>query len=105
MLNRDNAFSEAFIGGTAYQGALSPADYHRWRSPVAGTIAKAVVVPGTYCAALPDDGTDSPYGAMLRSWRWITHSAPRALIYIDNLKIGLMHASSRFGWWKSRSAS
>ncbi|KAF8173583.1 phosphatidylserine decarboxylase [Mycena galopus ATCC 62051] len=90
MLDRDNAFSTAFVGGTAYQAALSPADYHRWRSPVAGTIAKAVVVPGTYCAVLPDDGADSPYGAMPRSQRWITHSATRALVYIDNPKIGLV---------------
>ncbi|KAF7367587.1 Phosphatidylserine decarboxylase [Mycena sanguinolenta] len=101
MLDRDDTFSKAFVGGTAYQAFLNATDYHRWRSPVAGKIKKAVVVPGTYYAVLPDDGADegdpdyepgSPYGALIRSQPWLTHSATRALIYIEsgNPKIGLV---------------
>ncbi|KAJ7896623.1 phosphatidylserine decarboxylase [Mycena olivaceomarginata] len=101
MLDRNETATEAFIGGTVYQAFLSPADYHRWRSPVSGTIVNAVVVPGTYYAVLPDGGAEegdpdfkpgSPYGAIIRSQSWLTQSATRAIIYIqaDNPKIGLV---------------
>ncbi|KAJ6459522.1 phosphatidylserine decarboxylase-domain-containing protein [Mycena sanguinolenta] len=33
MLDHDDTFAEAFIGGTVYQAFLSLADYHRWHSP------------------------------------------------------------------------
>ncbi|KAJ7451656.1 phosphatidylserine decarboxylase [Mycena latifolia] len=101
MLNRDEAATKAFTGGTVYQAFLSPSDYHRWRCPVAGKILKADVVPGSYYAVLPDDGADegdpdlpvgSPYGALIRSQPWLTVSSARAIIYIqsDNPKIGLV---------------
>ncbi|KAJ7485422.1 phosphatidylserine decarboxylase [Mycena latifolia] len=101
MFNHDDTTTQAFIGGTVYQAFLSPADYHRWRSPVAGTIVNAVVVPGTYYAVLPDDGAEegdpdlplgSPYGGLIRSQPWISQAATRALIWIqaDNPKIGLV---------------
>ncbi|KAJ7746013.1 phosphatidylserine decarboxylase-domain-containing protein [Mycena metata] len=74
MLDRNQTALDIFIGGTVYQAFLSPADYHRWHSPISGTIVNAVVVPGTYYAA------------------WLTQSATRAIIYIqaDNPKIGLV---------------
>ncbi|KAJ7321314.1 phosphatidylserine decarboxylase [Mycena albidolilacea] len=101
MLDRNEIATEVFIGGTVYQAFLSPADYHRWRSPVSGTIVNAVVVPGTYYAVLPDGGAEegdpdfkpgSPYGGIIRSQSWLTQSATRAIIYIqaDNPKIGLV---------------
>ena len=101
MLNRDEVYGNKFIGGTVYQAFLSPLDYHRWNAPVDGVILKAVVVPGTYYAVLPDDGADesdldqdpgSRYGAIVRSQSWLTMSSTRALIFIhaDNPDIGLM---------------
>ncbi|KAF5334577.1 hypothetical protein D9758_018360 [Tetrapyrgos nigripes] len=101
MLNHDNDLATQFVGGTVYQAFLSPQDYHRWRSPVDGVISKVVIVPGTYYAALPDEGAPAddpdfpegdPHGAAIRSQAWIAHSSARALIYIksDNPKIGLM---------------
>lgn len=101
MLNRDDQYANQFAGGTVYQAFLSPQDYHRWRSPVDGVIEKAVILPGTYYAVLPDAGaepddpdlkTGDPHGALIRSQSWITLSATRALIYIraDNPDIGLM---------------
>nr|BAQ19358.1 phosphatidylserine decarboxylase 1 [Grifola frondosa] len=101
MLNRDDESAKQFIGGTVYQAFLSPFDYHRWCSPVDGTITKAVVVPGTYYAVLPDAGAEvgdpdlkpgDPHGALIRSQGWITLSATRALIFIqaDNPDIGLV---------------
>ncbi|KAF8660117.1 hypothetical protein AX16_001641, partial [Volvariella volvacea WC 439] len=101
MLGRDDESARLFVGGTVYQAFLSPQDYHRWRSPINGTITKAVLLPGTYYAALPDAGAEpddpdlkpgDPHGALIRSQAWITMAATRALIYIqaDNPDIGLI---------------
>ncbi|PBK93284.1 phosphatidylserine decarboxylase [Armillaria gallica] len=100
MLNRDS-MAKIFIGGTVYQAFLSPQDYHRWHSPVDGTIIRTQVIPGTYYAVLPDAGAEvgdpdlkpgDPRGAMIRSQAWLTLSATRAIIYIlaDNPVIGLV---------------
>ncbi|KAH8591269.1 Phophatidylserine decarboxylase-domain-containing protein [Bisporella sp. PMI_857] len=44
----NDALSTQFVGGTLYQAFLDATNYHRWHSPVAGTITKAYVIPGTY---------------------------------------------------------
>ncbi|PPR02355.1 hypothetical protein CVT24_011699 [Panaeolus cyanescens] len=101
IMNRDENDALKFVGGTVYQAFLSPQDYHRWHSPVSGTIKKALIVPGTYYAALPDNGAPpddpdlkpgDPHGALMRSQGWLTLSSARALIFIeaDNPAIGLM---------------
>ncbi|KAK1225166.1 hypothetical protein PQX77_011846 [Marasmius sp. AFHP31] len=102
MLNRDPS-AEEFVGGSVYQTFLSPQDYHRWHSPVDGTIVKAEVVNGAYYSALPDDGAPAdepgsnlkpgvPFGAYLRSQPWLTFVATRALIWIraKDPRIGLL---------------
>ena len=47
MLANDESVDQ-FVGGTVYQAFLSATNYHRWHSPVAGTIVRAFVVEGTY---------------------------------------------------------
>lgn len=37
-----------FVGGTVYQAFLDPFCYHRWHSPVTGTIVKSFKLGGTY---------------------------------------------------------
>ena len=37
-----------FVGGTVYQAFLSPTTYHRWHSPVSGTVVHTSIVDGTY---------------------------------------------------------
>lgn len=97
----DHTYVDPFVGGTVYQAFLSPQDYHRWRSPVDGVIEKAVVVPGSYYAVIPDDGAapddpdlplHDPHGALIRSQAWLTITSARALIFIraNNPVIGLM---------------
>ncbi|KAH7890910.1 phosphatidylserine decarboxylase [Phlebopus sp. FC_14] len=85
-------YAEQLAGGTVYQAFLSPLDYHRWHSPVKGTILDAYVVPGTYYAVLPDDGAGpndpdlkegDPHGALIRSQGWLNVAATRALIFIQ----------------------
>ncbi|KAG8848948.1 hypothetical protein FRB96_000969 [Tulasnella sp. 330] len=89
MLNHDS-LARHFVGGTISQAYLSSTDYHRWHSPVAGTIVKAVQVPGAYYAASPAMGFDP--SSQCLSQGFLTAMATRALIFIEarNPKIGLM---------------
>ena len=79
-----------FVGGTVYQAFLSAKSYHRWHSPVSGTIQKVSVVEGTYYSEALSEGYD-PSGPN-DSQGYITEVATRALIFIeaDNRDIGLM---------------
>lgn len=95
MLNH-NPLSNQFVGGTVYQAYLSAFNYHRWHSPVSGTITKIVQVPGTYCAVSPAIGFGSYDGprsnASVSSQAFMTNLATRILIFIqaDHAEIGLM---------------
>ncbi|KAG1904727.1 phosphatidylserine decarboxylase [Suillus fuscotomentosus] len=101
MLNRSDYYAKLFEGGTVYQAFLSPLDYHRWHSPIKGTVTDIVVVDGTYYAVLPDAGADKgdpdlpegdPHGALIRSQPFLTIEAARVLIYIksEDINIGTM---------------
>jgi phosphatidylserine decarboxylase len=89
MLANDD-FTERFVGGTVYQAFLSALSYHRWHSPVSGTVVKAYVREGAYYSEALSEGFD-PAGPN-DSQGYITELAARALIFIeaDNPKIGLM---------------
>lgn len=92
MLNHDPDYAAQFIGGTVFQGFLEVTGYHRWNSPVTGTIMKIVQVPGTYFVESPavlGEPDSNPY---LRSLSFITAITTRLLIFIesDNPLIGLM---------------
>jgi phosphatidylserine decarboxylase len=89
MLAND-ALAPLFAGATVYQAYLSPLCYHRWHSPVSGTVIKAYVKDGTYYAEAASHGFD-PAGPN-DSQSYITEVATRALIFIEgaNPNIGLM---------------
>ena len=95
MLNFDE-YTPQFAGGTVYQAFLSALSYHRWHSPVSGTIRKAYVVNGTYYLENIYQGFFSASGAdpsaPNNSQPFITAVATRAVIFIeaDNPAIGLM---------------
>lgn len=89
MLANDDSVDQ-FIGGTIYQAYLSAMNYHRWHSPVAGTIVRAFLQPGTYFSeAISEDwnAIDPP-----SSQCYLAHVAVRAIIIIqaDNPVIGLV---------------
>lgn len=90
MLNNDQAVVDQFVGGDVYQAFLSAIKYHRWHSPVSGTIKKAYIKQGSYYSATESLGMDpaSPND----SQGYIAHVATRAIIYIeaDDPVIGLM---------------
>jgi len=89
MLANDS-YAPLFAGGTVYQAYLSPLSYHRWHSPVSGTVVKAYIKDGTYFAEAASHGFD-PAGPN-DSQAYITEVATRAIIFIeaDNPAVGLM---------------
>lgn len=103
MLGGD-PLADSFTGGTVYQAFLSPYYYHRWHSPVNGTIVKTRVVEGTYFAGLPEDPSlmnvsaedPSAFRNKLVGFQgqqpFLSHVATRAIIFIqaDDPRIGLM---------------
>jgi phosphatidylserine decarboxylase len=86
----DDELAPLFAGATVYQAYLSPLCYHRWHSPVGGTVRKAYVKDGTYFAEAASHGFD-PAGPN-DSQAYITELATRAIMFIeaDNPDIGLM---------------
>jgi phosphatidylserine decarboxylase len=86
----DGKFVEQFIGGTIYQAFLSAENYHRWHSPVSGSIRMIHQVEGSYYAEASSEGFD-PAGPN-NSQGYIAHVATRALIFIeaDEPAIGLV---------------
>ncbi|GAA4142100.1 phosphatidylserine decarboxylase family protein [Leifsonia shinshuensis] len=89
LLANDEAV-DRFVGGTVYQGFLSALNYHRWHSPVAGTIVRAYVQPGTYFSEADSEGAEAVEA--MASQGYLAHVAARAIILIqaDNPAIGLV---------------
>jgi phosphatidylserine decarboxylase len=89
MLANDDSV-EQFVGGTVYQAFLSATNYHRWHSPVAGTIVKAFLQPGTYFSEADSEGSDAV--EPMNSQSYLAHVAARAIFLIgaDDPAIGLM---------------
>jgi phosphatidylserine decarboxylase len=87
MLAGDESAAQ-FAGGTVYQAFLSATDYHRWHSPVAGTIVRAFVTDGTYYSEADSEGADAVEPKLSQSY--LAHVAARAVIIIeaDNPAIG-----------------
>lgn len=73
---------EQFVGGTVYQAYLDAHNYHRWHSPIAGTVRKAFVREGTYYTEAESEAKD-PDGMKL-SQGYLAHVATRAIIFIES---------------------
>jgi phosphatidylserine decarboxylase len=80
MLANDESVDQ-FIGGTVYQAFLSATNYHRWHSPVAGTVLRAFVQEGTYYSEADSEGADAVEPTNSQSY--LAHVAARAIILID----------------------
>ncbi len=89
MLADDDSVDQ-FVGGTVYQAFLSATNYHRWHSPVAGTIVRASVHEGTYYSEADSEGADAVEPTNSQSY--LAHVAARAIILIeaDDPVIGLV---------------
>jgi phosphatidylserine decarboxylase len=88
MLAGDESAGQ-FVVGTVYQAFLSATNYHRWHSPVAGTIVRAFVQEGTYYSEADSEGAKAVEPRNSQSY--LAHVATRAVILIeaDNPVIGL----------------
>ncbi|MCK5752956.1 MAG: phophatidylserine decarboxylase associated domain-containing protein, partial [Mycobacterium sp.] len=88
LLDNDPSVDE-FEGGTVYQAFLSAFNYHRWHSPVAGTIVRTHLVDGTYFSEADGQG-DALQPTFSQSY--LAHVSARAIITIDadNPAIGRM---------------
>lgn len=80
MLANDE-LTDLFIGGSVYQAFLNPFNYHRWHSPVSGTIKKAYIQDGLYFSQTNAEGED-PTDQDL-SEGYITQVQTRAIIFIE----------------------
>jgi phosphatidylserine decarboxylase len=82
MLN-NSPFAEKFEGGVVYQTYVNGgADWHRFTSPLDGTVVEAQIVPGyawTESDTVPLDPMSGPF-----SQGWAAGVATRALIFIDS---------------------
>ena len=89
MLANDEVVEE-FVGGTVYQAFLSATNYHRWHSPVAGTIVRALLIEGTYYSEADSLGSDVVLQS--HSQGYLSHVAARAVFIIraDNPAIGVV---------------
>ncbi|XP_033109829.1 L-tryptophan decarboxylase-like [Anneissia japonica] len=89
MLNMDG-LAKQFYGGTVYQAFLSATSYHRWHSPVSGTIYKTELVDGSYYSQTHNIQDDP--AAPNESQGYLAQVAARGIIYIqaDNPDIGMM---------------
>ena len=88
MLNGEKKYVKKFEGGCVYQAFLNPFNYHRWHSPINGTIEKAYVKQGLYFTqdnSMKEDKTDQDM-----SEGYLTNVETRAIIYIkaDDENIG-----------------
>ena len=83
-------YVDRFLGGTVYQAFLSAENYHRWHSPVTGTVKRIEKVPGSYYSEAASEGFD-PVGPN-NSQGYIAHVATRALLFLEaeNADIGLI---------------
>ena len=70
MLDNDTKYANIFAGGSIFQAFLNPFNYHRWHSPITGTIVKAHVIQGLYFSE-----RNQQTGFKKRKvWKWIDES-------------------------------
>jgi len=83
--------AKRYSKGTVYQAYLSAITYHRWHSPINGKVNKLRLIPGGYFSynsvnAFPDASDLAP----MTSQSYMTSTATRALIYLENSTVGEM---------------
>lgn len=89
MLN-GHEYVERFVGGDVFQTFLSGADYHRWRSPIDGTVRHAEVVNALMFSEAESAGPDPT--AATYSQGYETSVNTRGLVFIEseNPAIGMV---------------
>ena len=79
-------YAKDMEGGAILLSYLDPQDYHRWHSPVVGTVLAAKILDGSFYAndvAVEHDSNFLPgdsYGAMIRLQPWLNLATTRAAL-------------------------
>lgn len=81
MLN-NSEHTRRFIGGDVFQSFLSGADYHRWRSPIDGTVRQAEVVDGLMFSNAESAGFDPTAGTYSQGYEASVNT--RGLVFIES---------------------
>ncbi len=85
-----SAYVDRFIGGDVFQTFLSGANYHRWRSPIAGTVQAAYVVEGLMFSNAESAGKDTTAGTYSQGYETSVNTRGLVFIESDDPKIGLV---------------
>lgn len=97
MLAHD-PLAHSFVGGTIYQAFLSALSYHRWHTPISGTVKRAFVQDGTYFSEPLFESQSDPNTheidtrGIAVAQGYLSSLATRAIVVLeaDNPKIGLL---------------
>ncbi len=86
----DGSHVERFVGGDVVQTFLSGNNYHRWWSPISGTVIEQRIVPGYMFSELYSEGFDASAGT--KSQVYEANVNTRGLVFIesDDPNIGLV---------------
>jgi phosphatidylserine decarboxylase len=89
MLN-NSIYTDRFVGGDVFQAFLSGANYHRWRSPVSGTIKEAKIVDGLMFSELHSEGFDPDAGIFSQGYESSVNTRGLVFIESDDKGIGMV---------------
>jgi phosphatidylserine decarboxylase len=82
VLNGDEDYVERFVGGDVFQTFLSGANYHRWHSPIDGTVRKVELVEALMFSDLEAAGYDIDAG--VKSLGYEASVNTRGLVYVES---------------------
>jgi phosphatidylserine decarboxylase len=81
---------ERFIGGDVFQSFLDGKNYHRFRSPVDGTIKKIVTVEGMMFSNAETVGADLTAGTYSQAYMTSVNTRKMVFIECDDARIGIV---------------
>ncbi|MCB1036630.1 MAG: phophatidylserine decarboxylase associated domain-containing protein, partial [Acidobacteria bacterium] len=85
-----SAYVDRFVGGDVFQTFLSGANYHRWRSPIAGTVKDARVVEALMFSDAESAGPDTTAGTFSQGYETSVNTRGLVFIESDDPAIGLV---------------
>lgn len=86
----DGHYVDEFEHGDVFQAFLSGANYHRWRSPVSGTIVHQTLVGGLMFSELESAGFDDSAGTLSQGYQASVNTRGLVFIRADDPGIGLV---------------
>ncbi len=73
---------DRFVGGRVFQSFLSGANYHRWHSPIEGTVRRAEVVNGLMFSDAESAGWDTSAGTASQGYEASVNT--RGLVFVES---------------------